>query len=288
VSGLPDSDVVITEQIVRSLLATSPWPRPSVVELVAFGFDFETWRADELALRLPRRSSVVAALNSEQRWLASATATVGLEVPTVLFEGSPTESFPYPWSVVHFIEGEVGYRVDRRDVASAAAPLGTTLAHLHAVAPHEAPRNPWRGVALSARVDSFDEHARQLPAALRETLRRHFDRAVTATPYQGEARWVHGDIHLGNVIFRDHQLVGLIDFSDLTAGDPATDLGGALFSLPASSHEEFWRAYGTKETALRERAIGWASLFVALHLGIGEEPYVAMATQAATWLSELD
>jgi aminoglycoside phosphotransferase (APT) family kinase protein len=50
----------------------------------------------------------------------------------------------------------------------------------------------------------------------------------------------------------------VIDFGDITAGDPATDLAVAWHLLPPSQHEAFWAAYGGADAALRARARGWA------------------------------
>ena len=49
-------------------------------------------------------------------------------------------------------------------------------------------------------------------------------------PRRGTARplWLHGDLHPANLLVRDGRIGGVIDFGDLTAGDPATDLIGGV------------------------------------------------------------
>jgi aminoglycoside phosphotransferase (APT) family kinase protein len=57
----------------------------------------------------------------------------------------------------------------------------------------------------------------------------------------------------------------VIDFGDITAGDPANDLSVAWMLLPLGCHARFWSAYlaargtgGRVSDALRARARGWA------------------------------
>ena len=74
--------------------------------------------------------------------------------------------------------------------------------------------------------------------------------------------WIHGDLHPLNMVERDGELVAIIDFGDITAGDPATDLLVAwyLFDEP---HRAILRA--AAESAVRpiddhmwERGRWWA------------------------------
>ena len=117
---------------------------------------------------------------------------------------------------------------------------------------------------------------------------RHFERALTAQPFADDPVWIHGDVHLGNLIFDDQELVGLIDFSDLACGDPAVDLGGALLSLPHEAHERFWQSYGHTDRDLELRALGWAALLAVLHLQIEIAEHTVLAREALAWLASAD
>ena len=87
-------------------------------------------------------------------------------------------------------------------------------------------------------------------------------------------QWIHGDPHPANLIFDDATLVGVIDFGDLCAGDPATDLAGGFLALPHESIESFLRAYGVIDDATLLRTLGWAVHFglMFILLGESEEP----------------
>jgi len=67
----------------------------------------------------------------------------------------------------------------------------------------------------------------------------------------------------------------VIDFGDITAGDPASDLSVAWMLLPPGCHGRFWSAYqaarGRADDALRARARGWALNLAIVFLAHSED-----------------
>lgn len=82
--------------------------------------------------------------------------------------------------------------------------------------------------------------------------------------------WLHGDLHPRNVLVQDGRISGIIDWGDLTAGDPATDLASIwmLFENPEARRETL-EAYGNLSQATLKRARGWAVLFGVMLLASG-------------------
>ena len=72
---------------------------------------------------------------------------------------------------------------------------------------------------------------------------RAWDAALAAPSYDGPPVWLHGDLHPANVLVNDGQVSGVIDFGDITSGDPASDLSVAWMLLPLDSQAGFWSAY---------------------------------------------
>jgi aminoglycoside phosphotransferase (APT) family kinase protein len=74
--------------------------------------------------------------------------------------------------------------------------------------------------------------------------------------------WIHGDLHPGNLLVSDGRLSAVIDFGDLAAGDPATDLSVAWMLLPQSARSTFRAAVRGELDSLDDdtwmRARGWA------------------------------
>lgn len=272
----PAAELVIDEPLIRRLLTAQA---PSLTELalahIADGWDSTVWRlGDELAVRLPRRQVAAALVLGEQRLLPQISerlAPTGVGAPAPVVCGVPSAVFPWPWSVVPWFDGEPGLRVPREQRSGWAEPLAGALAALHAPAHGDVPVNPFRGVPLAHRAPAIAARF----AALRElgtvspaegaALQALWDAAVNAPPWSGPAVWIHGDLHPGNVIARGAELIALIDFGDLTAGDPAYDLGIAWLAFEAPARAAF-RSALHHDAATWTRARGWAAAVTLIFL----------------------
>jgi aminoglycoside phosphotransferase (APT) family kinase protein len=172
--------------------------------------------------------------------------------------GEPSALYPWRWLIAPHIPGVSAGIVTDLDIAVCAGQLGRFLKALHQEAPIEAPSNPFRGGPLSDR----DEVTRRRIAAVRERSERArlmelWAGSLAAERYGRPPVWLHGDLHPGNLLVVDGQVSGVIDFGDITAGDPATDLAVA-WNLVATDQETFWAEYGSDDTPLRLRGRGWA------------------------------
>jgi aminoglycoside phosphotransferase (APT) family kinase protein len=172
--------------------------------------------------------------------------------------------------ITSWIEGVSGDEVDDEWLLGCATALATFLRELHTTAPNEAPNNPWRSVSLSQRATDLESRLKQLGSVVdTSSAWALFEWATTSTPWSSPPTWLHGDVHPGNLVFREQQLAGVVDFGDLCAGDPATDLAGALLTIPYEKLATFFDVYGVKQDATLARAIGWAVLFGTMMAGLG-------------------
>ena len=274
----PPADVDIDAALVADLLRETSFSSDGL-EQVGTGFDNEIWRAGTVAVRVPRRIAAVPLLRNEHQWLDELTAGLEIETPTILWRGEPNDRYPYPWTVTNWIDGELALRHGPLTSSASASRLGTALHTLHRIAPHDAPMNPLRGVALDQRTESFVLHNERDGDGW---LLRHFRHALRAPRFTGQPRWLHGDVHGGNVIVRDGELVGLIDFGDLCGGDPAGDLGGALLTIHPSVWGALTNAYPA-DGATWQRAFGWLSLYIAMHVKIGGRHAMAAEATLRAW-----
>lgn len=268
----PDAELEIDERLVRSLLEEQhpDLADQSLVELDA-GWDNTLWRlGDVLLARLPRRAVAAPLTLHEQRWLPTLGPVLPLPVPVPLRVGRPSARFPWSWSIVPWLDGTPGDRAAVAVPAVVAEQLGGFLRALHRPAPADAPHNPYRGVPLVERHDAFEVRVRDLDAEIDSpSIRAVWERALDATQFDGVPVWLHGDLHPANLLFGDGILSGVIDFGDICAGDPATDLAAAWMLLPTSVLSDFTRAYGGIGPDLEVRALGWSILFGLMLLAIG-------------------
>lgn len=302
----PASEIRIDDGVIRALLASQAVgavadaaTRPLMK--VAEGWDSEMWRlGDDLAVRMPRRAAAAPLLRNEQRVLpdlARRLRAAGVTVPAPIVAGHPTASFPWPWSVVPWIEGSPVHELPRPERSAWARQLAAGLMALHAPAPSDFPVNPVRGRPLATRDAIFRERlealreARMLDDDLAQALSRAWQRGLETPPWPGEPVWIHGDLHPGNLVAREGLLAGIIDFGDVTAGDPAYDLAVAWLAFDAAGRHRFVSAIGERsDYATWRRARAWAAAVSVMLLTHSDDSpaYVEFARDTAAELAAED
>lgn len=263
---MPAAEVEMPRVLVHALLLDqAPDLADLPLRLLGNGWDNAMWRlGDDLAVRLPRRAAAADLLLHEQRWLPGLAPRLPLPVPAPVRVGRPALGYPWSWSVVPWLPGDVAARTPPEDAADCARRLGEFLAALHVPAPPEAPVNPFRGGPLSGREEVVRKRLALLGKVLDEPgLERVWTEIRTVAEWGGPPLWLHGDLHAANVLVHDARLSGIIDFGDITSGDPATDLSVAWMLLPAGHRDEFRDAYGRNarfslDDPMWTRARGWA------------------------------
>jgi aminoglycoside phosphotransferase (APT) family kinase protein len=299
VPAKPAAEVRIDSDLVRKLLAaqaTQAIPDASdlPLEKVAEGWDSEVWRlGDAYAVRLPRRALAAPLVLHEQAVLpgvAARLAPTGLRVPAPLVNGTAADGYPWAWSVVPWMEGERAMDESRAARGSWAPTLARALDALHVDAPEEYPVNPFRGVPLATRAVAVAERLRTvrdagtLGAASVAGLERVWQAGLTAAPWDRPPVWIHGDMHPGNLVTREGALTGIIDFGDVTAGDPAYDLAIAWLAFDAPGRERFIAASASRYDAdIWIRARAWAAAVALMLLGHSDDnpDYLALGQDAA-------
>ena len=234
---MPAADVDISADLVRRLLVSQhPDLGMLPVEFLANGWDNALFRlGTELVIRMPRRQLGATIIEHEQRWLPSLAPRLPLPIPYPERTGHSALGYPYAWSVVPYIPGTPAADEEPGDLDSAAvaAAVGGFLGALHVPAPPDAPANPFRGVPLAMRAGTFAASLALLTGQADEdqadwdAVRRVQDAALSAPRYDGPPVWLQGDLHPANILVNDGQVSGVIDFGDITAGDPAGDLSVA-------------------------------------------------------------
>lgn len=239
--------------LARDLVAAQfpEWAHLPIEQLAVPSTDNVSFRlGDELVVRIPWRRSSSQQVLKEWRWLPRLAPSLPLAVPEPVALGRASGRIPWRWSVLRWIEAE-RFDLGRCDLADLATSLGSWVAALQDVDAQGGPRagaqNGCRGTSLSKR----DAYVRRTIAAMRELIDAD---AVTAswneslcTPrWHGPLRWVHGDLHPGNLLARDGRLAAVLDFGCVAVGDPAVDLMAA-WHLPAELRARFRAAVGVDD-----------------------------------------
>ena len=282
----PAAEIHIDEDLVRGLLARQ---RPELaalpLKIAASGWDNVMVRAgEEWAIRLPRRALGARLLEHELLWLPVLAARLPLAVPVPVFTGEPGDGYPWRWSIARWLPGMVAAAAPPADAGEAGRALAAFLEALHQPAPAEAPVNAFRGVPLGARAESVQRTARALEGVVDADRVLTLWESLRDTPaWEGPALWLHGDLHPCNLLTHCGRLSAVIDFGDLTSGDPATDLAVAWMLFGESGRAIFRRELSVSENTWR-RAAGWALNFSLLYLTADADtalPAVGRATLGA-------
>lgn len=270
----PAAEVNIDDDLVDRLIRAQHPDLAGPLTLVANGWDNVIYRLGaDLCVRLPRRRLAVDLIVNEQRWLPILAEYVKVALPVPVRAGVPGEGYPWPWTITPWFDGHTAATVPVRDRSGIAVPLADFMMDLHRPAPPDAPHNPFRGVPLATRDEVVRQRLQSIPRSAE--LLPLWEKLVTLPPWQGPPLWLHGDPHPGNLLLNGEGLAAVLDFGDLTSGDPATDLAAAWLVFDQNAREVF-RSRVDADEMTWERARGWALVLgTALAAHSADEPSMA-------------
>jgi len=255
----PHADLAVDAALVRRLLQEQhPDLAGLSLRLVANGWDNLILRlGDDLVVRVPRREAAAHLVRHEQEVLPRLAPGLPVAVPLPVRIGHPSARFPWHWSVLPWFEGTVAADAGLRGNIGFARALAEVVRALHLPAPVEAPANPVRGVPLQHRAEAVEARLATDTVPHADALRAVWADALDAELWAGPPLWLHGDLHPANLLVHDGRLVAVLDFGDVTAGDPATDLATAWLSFDERARAAFRDALDPDAETWR-RARGWA------------------------------
>lgn len=290
--GRPEADVSIDRELVRALLrAQFPELAGLALEFADDGWDNVIYRlGSDLAVRLPRRESAHVLLLNEVRWLPFLAPRLPLPVPVPVHRGKPGEGYPYHWAMMRWLPGTSAASVPAPARDGYASILAAFFRALHVPAPADAPLNPVRGVPLRDRDQAARGRIQTVAEPQRAGLLGIWEQGLAAPDHAGPRLWLHGDPHPHNMLISGAPAAGdggvrtavegtapdaarleaVIDFGDLTAGDPASDLAVAWLHFTARGRAELREGLASHRLyspGTWERARAWAVNYAVLMNG---------------------
>lgn len=258
-------EIEIGEPLARSLVAEQ-FPGLAhlpVKRLASQGTENAIFRlGDDLALRLPRVAGAASQAEREAIWLPQLANHLSLAIPKPLELGRPTRDFPYPWAICQWLGGDDAFHQPVRDLAASARELAAFVRSLQ-----EAPvtgdellvaKISGRGCDLVHRDAATHSAITQCEGlADTATLAAIWNHALTQPVWDAAPVWLHGDIHVGNMLTTDGRITGIIDWGSFGMGDPACDLMVA-WSLLDSDSRAIFRAELAVDEATWIRGRAWA------------------------------
>ncbi|MEQ9143729.1 MAG: phosphotransferase [Parvibaculaceae bacterium] len=222
----------------------------------AQGFENAIYRlGQDYAVRLPRSQRAAQFAANEQKWMPDLAPSLAVPVTVPLRTGQPSPEFEWPWSIVRWLPGTDADRAPPH--AAEAAPFAAFLTSLHRRAPDAALPGYGDLTSPMIRLD-FDEAIAQ---GLQITdAHREIWALAREAPVETDPTWIHGDLH-GNILVQEGRISGILDWTHISRGDPASDLAG-IWSLfeEQDARMAAISAYAAGQATLR-RAKGWALYF---------------------------
>jgi hypothetical protein len=224
-----------TEATLHAICERHALPQPTV-RLPSNGAINSIWvLGDELVLRIPK--------NMEEGWKDTLTESVaapvafasGMRTPALIVFDETLELVEVPFTVYERIDGEAGGPTDRGGWCD----LGREVALLHErVMSCPDPLGRLDDATRWCDPDVLTSHAAsregisaELADRIRSTLIR-LEPAVTAAA--AFRRFLHNDLHAGNLMAQGGDHVAVIDWGDAGWGDPAREASNVpLDAVPA-------------------------------------------------------
>jgi aminoglycoside phosphotransferase (APT) family kinase protein len=219
-------------------------------------------------VRLPRLREWADGVDREWHWLPRLAPRLSLRVPEPIGRGQPTSSYPFPWAICRWIEGQPYADALVDDERQAAGDLARFVASLRRVDPAGAPRS---GRQPLRELDAGTRAAISSAGAVidRDGATAAWERALEAPAWDGTPVWIHSDLLRPNLLVDGGRLHAVIDFGAVGAGDPATDVIAA-WSVFGPAGRATFRAALDVDDGTWERARG-----IALHQAAAIIPYYA-------------
>lgn len=258
--------VEITLPLVQKII-TKQFPEFSnmVIKPVKIqGHDNYTFRlGSEMLIRMPTAAPYALKVPKEQKLLPQLSINLTIPIPTPLKVGSPSEDYPFNFSIYKWLDGQSANTVEIEEEAmkGIAYSLAQFLQELQSIDPSNGPlpglHNWWRGDHISV----YNDQARTQISSLKNIIDGNkalalWERACN-TRWNNSPVWVHGDFASGNILLKNGYLAGIIDFGGLAIGDPACDLVIFWTFLKGKARDIFkQQVLLDEDTWLRAR--GWA------------------------------
>ncbi len=248
-------DRTLTAEDARAAIGTCfPEVDSQTVKHLASGWEFDVYLTpDGWVFRFPRRDWIAGVFELERRAheLVAPVLAPKIAVPNVELMGEPTDAFPYRFAGHRFIDGVTADTVSSDFDATLAQEIGKALEAIHSIPVEEVRaagivemdlEDPGRKSWLTRGVDRASQ-LRGLDPKIDPALDWLANISLPIRPLGGPLCLVHQALCPENLIVEPQkcELVGIIDWTDPTLGDPARDFVDLVT----------WHGWGLTEDVLR-------------------------------------
>lgn len=177
----------------------------------------------------------------------------GLPAPKPYYLDESNEILPKPYVVIEFIEGSSGIGYVPSNLANMMSQLAECLSNIHRIDCSKLDVS-----FLPKQRDVYGKMLTERPVTLDETLHEGHIRDTLESGWtflqKNKDVLLHGDFWTGNTLWREGELVAVIDWEDAALGDPLADFANArleiLWAFGAEAMNDFTHQYQSKMTTI--------------------------------------
>ncbi|MGG1676291.1 phosphotransferase [Neobacillus sp. NRS-1170] len=248
-------EIELSSQEASKLIGTQfPQLNPIKICFLGLGFDNTVFKVNnQYIFRFPRRTIAVDLLKTENKLLPHLTNTLNLSIPDPIFFGSPSSTYPWPFTGYRAVKGETpGQLTEERRLLSVDL-IAEFLRTLHQFPIDTAknlhvPNDQLNRLSIPIRRKKLEENVNiaitdgliKNPKVIGNYLKR-----LKNVEVNQELALVHGDLHFKNLLVDNKGLItGIIDWGDVHIGHPAVDLSIVYSFFPPAGRKRFYEIYG--------------------------------------------
>lgn len=207
---------------------------------------------NELVFRFPKRADHWEELEREITFLAFAADGLPLAVPEYVKVAPDSPAVLCGYAAYRYLHGQAmdANALSREKRTSAAGAIATFLRALHGLQPPSfvssvLPREDERIVAEEYLSRADREIVPKLPPSEARALRTQFETYLgTSGNFSFRPAVLHADLSRDHVLMKDDTIVGVIDFGDVSWGDPDYDFTYLFVDFGQAFIEEVAQRYG--------------------------------------------
>ncbi|MDQ8039199.1 MAG: phosphotransferase [Cellulomonas sp.] len=286
---------VQAEHVKQCLLEQFPRLLPlNNIRLIGEGWDNRVFLVNEnVIFRFPRRKIAVELFEHENRVLPQLQSHFSLQIPNPIYQGKPSEYYPYPFQGYTRLQGTSGENLSQENRLASLKALSLFLKQLHAITKKQAlhlgaESQVFDKTQVQQAITTFKERVNQLISLdcydINSNEINNEVEKIQTIELSNSLSLVHGDLHFKHLLFNHGKLTSVIDWGDLGINHPVVDLSIIWGFYSSEYHSIFHEIYGFVDQKIwnyaRFLALYVAFTFLLYGQDIGNEKLVNEAIQS--------
>lgn len=216
---------------------------------------------EDYLVKIPRAKRYERGHLNEAEALPKISDKLNLPVSSYVALGNPSHEYPWHWSILKWIEGDIAENLAEEFKVDFARDLAAFLRNLWSIKAVGGPRSFEQNFYRGGPLYVYDEESREAMEALKDELdyisvKATWEQSLKSS-WNQDLVWVHGDLFPANILIQNNRLHAVIDFESMCVGDPSCDLALTWTFFEGDSREKFIEELAIDQKTW-ERARGWA------------------------------